>query len=164
MEAPPSRESVMTQKTQPIIPYLTVDNASVAVEFYVKAFGAKEVRRQAAPGSTKLLHVELVVNGGTLMLSDDFPEFHGGKASSAKAIGATPVTIHLTSENAEQLFNQGVKAGAQVLLPFADKFWGAKYGQLTDPFGFRWSISTPDRPMTEDQLQKGAERAMGAKA
>lgn len=154
----------MTQKTQPIVPYLTVDNASAAVEFYVKAFGAKEVRRQAAPGTTKLLHAQLEINGGTVMLSDDFPEFHGGKPQSARAIGATPVTIHLTSENAEQLFNQAVKAGAEVLIPFADQFWGAKYGQLLDPHGLKWSIATPDRPVTDEQLQKGAERAMIAKA
>jgi len=154
----------MTQKTQPIVPYLTVDNAAAAVEFYVKAFGAKELRRQAAPGTSKLLHVELELNGARLMLSDDFPEFHGGKPLSAQKIGGSPVTLHLTSEAAETLFNQAVKAGATVTMPFADQFWGSRYGQILDPFGLRWSLGTPEKPMTDDQLRQGAERAMTAKA
>ncbi|HVE83630.1 MAG TPA: VOC family protein, partial [Myxococcales bacterium] len=82
-----SQIQTQTQKITPIIPHLTVDNAAAAVEFYVKAFGARELRRQPAPGGTKLLHVELEVNGGRLMLCDDFPEMSGGKARSAKAIG-----------------------------------------------------------------------------
>jgi len=167
MEAPPMRtpRNPMTQKTQPIIPHLVVDNASAAVEFYVKAFGAKELRRQPAPNNpSKLLHAELELNGGRVMLCDDFPEMRGGKASTATALGGSPVTIHLTSESAEQLFNQAVKAGAKVLMPFADQFWGSRYGQIQDPFGLSWSLGTPEKPLTDDQLHKGAQQAMTAKA
>jgi len=152
-------------KTQPIIPHLAVDNASAAIEFYVKAFGAKEVSRQPAPQNpSKVLHAELELNGGRLMLADDFPEMRGGKASTAKALGGSPVTLHLTSESAEQLFNQAVKAGAKVVMPFQEQFWGSKYGQVADPFGLLWSLGTPEKPMTDDQLRKGAEQAVAAKA
>jgi len=152
-------------KTQPIIPHLAVDNASAAIEFYVKAFGAKEISRQPAPQNpSKVLHAELELNGGRLMLADDFPEMRGGKASTAKALGGSPVTLHLTSESAEQLFNQAVKAGAKVTMPFAEQFWGSRYGQVTDPFGLLWSLGTPEKPMTDEQLRKGAEQSMTAKA
>jgi PhnB protein len=154
----------MTPKIQPIIPHLCVDDAAAAVEFYVKAFGAKEVRRQPAPGGTKLLHVELELNGGRLMLADDFPEFRGGKPSTARAIGGSPVTLHLTSEAAEALFNQAVKAGATVVMPFAEQFWGSRYGQVMDPFGLPWSLGTPEKALTDEQLRQGAERSMTAKA
>jgi PhnB protein len=152
--------------TQPIIPHLVVDNAAAAIEFYVKAFGAKETRaRQPAPNNpSKVLHAELELNGARLMLADDFPEMRGGKASTARALGGSPVTLHITSENAEQLFNQAVKAGAKVTMPFAEQFWGSKYGQVTDPFGLLWSLGTPEKPMTDDQLRKGAEQSMTAKA
>lgn len=153
-----------TQKTVPLIPYLTVDNASAAVEFYVQAFGAKEIRRQAVPGGTKLLHAEVEINGSRLMLSDDFPEFHGGVPRSARALGGSPVTLHITSENAEAIFTQAVKAGAKVEMPFAEQFWGSRYGSVRDPYGFAWSMGTPEKPMTDDQLRKGAQQAMSAKA
>lgn len=168
MEAPlfETKEPVMTEKIQPIIPHLALDNASAAVEFYVKAFGAQEIRRQPAPNNpAKLLHAELELNGGRLMLADDFPEMRGGKASTAKALGGSPVTLHLTSEKAEQLFNQAVKAGAKVVMPFGPQFWGSNYGQVQDPFGLLWSIGTPEQPLTDDQLRKATEQAMaGAKA
>ncbi|HEY8212343.1 MAG TPA: glyoxalase/bleomycin resistance/extradiol dioxygenase family protein [Myxococcaceae bacterium] len=153
----------MPQNFQPIIPYLAVDNASAAVELYVKAFGAREVSRQPAPNNpSKLLHVELEINGGRLMMADDFPEMRGGKASTAKALGGSPVTLHITSERAEQLFNQAVKAGAKVVMPFGPQFWGSNYGQVQDPFGLLWSLGTPEQALTDDQLRTGAEKAMGA--
>lgn len=152
-------------KTQPIIPHLVVDNASAAIEFYVKVFGATERGRQPAPNNpSKILHAELEVYGGRLMLCDDFPEMRGGKASTAKALGGSPITLHITSEDAEQIFNGAVQAGAKVTMPFAQQFWGSKYGQVTDPFGLVWSLGTPEKPMTDDQLRKGAAQSVGAKA
>jgi PhnB protein len=120
-----------------VTPHLTIrDNkAAEAVDFYKAAFGAEEMIRMPAQDGKRLMHVHLKVNGGSMMMNDDFPEYRGGVSPEPAS-----VTLHLQVEDADRWFEQAVAAGAQVTLPLADQFWGDRYGQVKDPFGHSWSI------------------------
>ena len=143
-------------------PYLVVSNAAEAIEFYKKAFGAEELVRHSAPGSDKLMHAHLVVHGGHLMLSDDFSQMMGGKSETPEALGGSPVTFHVHTDNADAVWEQAVAAGAQVTMPLADQFWGDRYGQLRDPFGHKWSVGQTLRTPNQQELEEGAKAAFTA--
>jgi PhnB protein len=145
--------------TLSLSPHLFVSNAAAAIEFYKKAFGAEEVGRHAAPDGKRIMHASLRVNGATLMLCDDFPEFRDGKRSTPEALGGSPVVLHLQVKDADASFNQAVAAGAKVAMPLADQFWGDRYGQVIDPFGHTWSIGAPVRKVSEEELREAAKTA-----
>jgi PhnB protein len=112
--------------------------AAEAIEFYRKAFGAEEQMRQPAEDGKRLMHAHLKLNGGSLMLNDDFPEM------TRQAVGApSAVTLHLQVADADVTWNNALSAGATVRFPLENQFWGDRYGQLQDPFGFTWSIGGP---------------------
>ena len=117
--------------TSGLTPYITIRDGqgSEAVAFYIRAFGAREAQRQLADDGKRLLHSHLIVNGSSLMLSDDFPEYRGGAAAPEPA----GTTLHLQVKNADEWWNRSVEAGAQIRMPLADQFWGDRYGQLRDP-------------------------------
>jgi PhnB protein len=140
-----------------LVPYLTVSDAKSVIAFYVDAFGAKEVNRQATPDG-RILHAALAVNGGMLMLSDDYPEKNGGKSSTARALGGSPVMISLAVEDADAVWAKAVSAGARIVMPLADQFWGDRFGIVEDPAGLRWSISTSKRKPSEEELRAGAAK------
>src|SRR5882724_2051887 len=140
----------------PLSPHIFVSNGAAAIEFYKKAFGATEVARHAAPDGKRIMHASLLVNGATLMLCDDFPEYCGGKSSTPEALGGSPVVLHLQVTDADKAYNQAVAAGATVAMPISDQFWGDRYGQVKDPFGHTWSIGAKARTLTEEELQKAA--------
>jgi PhnB protein len=142
------------------VPHLVVSNAAKAIDFYKKAFGATEVGRFAAPGTSKIMHAALDINGGRLFLNDDFSESMGQKPSTPEALGGSPVILHLQVANADTHWKKAVEAGAEVMTPLADQFWGERYGQLRDPFGHKWSISQTVRKMTPDEIEKGARTSM----
>lgn len=112
--------------------------AAEAIDFYTKAFGATEMRRQAVDDG-RLMHAHIHINGASLMLHDEFPEY----VAPADADSGPPrgLTIHLQVDDADRWFDRAVAAGVTTAMPLADMFWGERYGQVTDPFGFRWSIS-----------------------
>jgi len=141
----------------PLSPHLFVSNAAAAIEFYKKAFDAEEITRHAAPDGKRIMHAALAVNGATLMLCDDFPEFRGGKGSTPEAIGGSPVVLHLQVSDADKVFNQAVAAGATVAMPLQDQFWGDRYGQIVDPFGHTWSIGAKVRNVSEQELEQAAK-------
>jgi PhnB protein len=127
-----------------LIPYLSVGDAAAAIDFYQRAFGAEALSRNTTPDGTKIMHAALQFpGGGTLMLSDDFPEYNGGQGRTPEAFGGSPVTLHLTLDNADPVWAAAVAAGATVTMPLADQFWGDRYGRLRDPFGHEWSLSSP---------------------
>lgn len=136
-----------------LAPHLVVDDAAAAIDFYVKAFNAIEMGRVPGPGG-KLVHAAVQINGSIVMLNDDFPEMNDGKESTPTALGGTPVTIHLTVTDVEQKFQQAVDAGATVVMPLADQFWGDRYGMLRDPFGHNWSLGQPVREVSYEELQE----------
>lgn len=123
-----------------ITPYLSIASrgGQAAVEFYGRAFGAVEVRRQLADDGERLIHSHLHINGGSVMLSDEFPEYGGEVDVVPKA-----VTIHLSVDDADEWWARAITAGCVPLQPLTDQFWGDRYGQLKDPFGHAWSIGAP---------------------
>jgi PhnB protein len=137
--------------TPAVIPHLVVDDAAAAIDFYVKAFGATELGRVPGPDG-KLIHAALTINGSTVMLNDDFPEFNDGKSTTPTALGGTPVTIHLTVTDVEAKFAQAVDAGAEVVMPLEDQFWGDRYGMVRDPFGHQWSLGQPVREVSPEEI------------
>lgn len=126
-----------------VTPHITIRDgrAAEAIAFYTRAFGASEVHRQPADDGKRLLHAHMLVNGGSLMMHDDFPEYMGGKPSEPPAC----VVLHLQVDDPDAAFERAVAAGAEVRLAMADQFWGDRYGQVVDPFGHLWSIGAPIR-------------------
>ncbi|MDF2823272.1 MAG: hypothetical protein K0R68_680 [Mycobacterium sp.] len=134
-----------------VIPSLVVDNAAAAIDFYVAAFGAEELVRLPGPDG-RLVHASLQINGSMVMLNDDFPEMTGGQSTTPKSLGGSPVTIHLTVTDVEAWFRRAVDAGATVIAPLEDQFWGDRYGVVQDPFGLQWSLGQPVREVKMDDL------------
>lgn len=133
-----------------VIAYLCVSNAAKAIEFYGKAFGAEEVRRMPSKDG-RLMHAQLRINGGMLYLSDDFPEMTGGKSRTPEAFGGCPATLHMNVNDTDKAVERATKAGAKVVMPPADMFWGDRFAKLSDPFGYSWSITAPlKKPMSEE--------------
>lgn len=124
-----------------LTPHLTIRDgrAAEAIDFYGRAFGATEHIRVPGEDGKRLMHAHLTVNGTSLMLHDDFPEHRGGNAEPAPA----GVLLHLQVDDADRWFENAVAAGAKVVLPIGDQFWGDRYGQVRDPFGHLWSIGCP---------------------
>lgn len=127
-----------------VTPHLTIrDNkAKDAIAFYARAFGAAELSRHPADDGVRLMHAHLGLNGGSLMLHDDFPEMMGGKPSDAP----TGVVLHIEVPDADAAWERAIAAGATVRFPLDNQFWGQRYGQVADPFGHVWSIGGPLKP------------------
>ena len=131
----------MAIDVQPAVsPHLVVDDAPAAIDFYIKAFGATEIGRVPRPDG-KLIHAALHINGAMVMLNDDFPEMSDGKSTTPPALGGTSVTIHLHGADVEGRFQRALDAGATVVNPLEDQFWGDRYGVVRDPFGHQWSLA-----------------------
>lgn len=123
-----------------VVPYLTIPSrgGQAAVEFYRAAFGAEELFLNLANDGERLLHSRLLINGGLLMLSDEFPEYgHEGD------VVPKGVALHLQVDEADEWWNRALTAGAVPVMPLDDQFWGDRYGRLMDPFGHTWSIAAP---------------------
>lgn len=124
-----------------VYPYLSVTGGKAAIEFYTRAFGAAEEFRTYGQDGERIMHARLRINGFAVLLSDDFPEYRGGTPAPAPA----GVTLHLEVDDADRWWKRAVDAGASVVMPLGDQFWGDRYGQLKDPFGHTWSIGMPIR-------------------
>lgn len=131
----------MTEQTIPetvtrgVIPYLNVEGASEASAFYQRAFGAKELRRLPAEDGKRLMHCHLEINGGSLMLSDCFPE-HGYEHQPSHSF-----TMQLVVSDIDAWWARAVEAGCQVATPLQLMFWGDRWGSLKDPFGVNWAMN-----------------------
>ncbi|HEX7856538.1 MAG TPA: VOC family protein [Sphingobium sp.] len=126
-----------------VTPHITIHGgrAAEAITFYEQAFGATELMQVLADDGQRIMHAHLIVNGGSLMLHDEFPEYVGpADTGSGPPAG---VVLHLQVSDADAWWERALLAGADVRLPIADQFWGDRYGQLTDPFGYIWSIGSP---------------------
>jgi PhnB protein len=136
-----------------VTPYLVVKDAARAIEFYGKAFGAKEVMRLPGPGG-KIGHAELKIGGEYVMLADEVPE-QGHK--SPVSLGGSPVRIHLYVEDVDAVARRAVEAGAKILIPIGDQFYGDRSGRIEDPFGHIWIISTHQEDVTPAEMEKRME-------
>ena len=125
-----------------VSPHLTIEGATDAIAFYKKAFGAKLLGKMVAADGKRLMHAQIKIGDSMVMLMDAFPEW-GSKGP--KALGGSAVGIHLYVKDCDALFKKAVKAGAKVMMPMADMFWGDRYGQVRDPFGVLWALNQPKR-------------------
>ncbi len=149
----------MTARVKPIpegyhavTPYLCMQGAARAIEFYMQAFRASEVMRLGAPGG-KFGHAEIAIGDSRIMLADEYPEMN---FRSPRSIGGSPVHIHLYVEDVDSTIKQAVAAGAKVLEPVVDQFYGDRSGSLEDPFGHVWHVATHKEDLSAEEIQKRA--------
>ena len=145
----------MTVKAQPdgyqtVTAYLVVENANQAISFYSSVFGAREVLRMDGPDG-KVGHAELIIGDTKIMLADEFPDM---EVLGPKAIGGTPVSLLIFTENADAMFDKAFEAGAEVLRPVMDQFYGDRSGTLRDPFGHVWTVATHIEDLTPEELDQ----------
>jgi len=136
-----------------VTPHLVCAGAADAIEFYKKAFNAKEMARMPGPQG-KLIHACLRIGDSPVMLVDEFPEWG---ALGPKSRGGSSVTIHLQVQDVDAVLAQAVAAGAKITMPVADMFWGDRYGKVEDPFGHSWSVATHLRDVSPEEMQQAAQ-------
>ena len=134
----------------PVTPYLVVDGAAKALEFYGRVFGATERMRMPGPGG-KIGHAEIRIGNALLMLADEHPE---SGHRSPQTLGGSPVTLHLYVQDVDAVTKRAVAAGATVVRPVADQFYGDRSGQIEDPFGHRWILSTHKEDVTPAEIER----------
>jgi PhnB protein len=139
-------------------PYLAVDHAAEAIEFYKRAFGAEERVRMDGPGST-IGHAELEIGDSLLMLADPFPE---ASTRTPKDVGGTTVNLFIYVEDADAVVQQAIDAGATVTRPVENMFWGDRFGIVTDPYGHTWSIATRVEDVPPEEMEERGRAAMAA--
>lgn len=137
-----------------VTPHLTVSDAAAAIDFYKRAFGATEKMRMTGPGGRGVMHAEIVIGDSIVFLADDL----GSPGMSApEKLGAASGSMNLYLQDVDAAFKQAVEAGASVMMPVGDMFWGDRYGLIKDPFGQVWGISTHIKDMTEAEMAKASE-------
>jgi PhnB protein len=141
-----------------VTPYLAVDDAAQAIEFYKKAFGAKERVRMDGPQGT-IAHAELEIGDSVIMLSDPFPQ---SPLKSPKKLGGTTASLMLYVEDTDEMVQQAVDAGATITMPVEDQFWGDRYGRVEDPFGHNWQIATHVEDVPPEEMARRSEEAMAS--
>jgi PhnB protein len=154
-----SRVKPVPDHLRTVTPHLVCGGAADAIEFYKKAFGAKEMMRAPGPDG-KIMHAAIQIGDSMVMLVDEYPEWN---SFSPKTLKGTPVTIHLAVENVDAFSKRATDAGAKVIMPVQDMFWGDRYGVVEDPFGHHWSVATHIRDVTPEEIQK-AMQEQGASA
>jgi PhnB protein len=133
-----------------VTPYLYVDGARQAIDFYRSILGAEE--RMTMPGPDgKIGHAELTLGESVIMLADEFPDMG---ARGPKSVGGSPVTIHVYVEDVDATVDRAVEAGASILRPVEDKFYGDRGGEFEDPFGHRWSVATHIEDLSPEEMQR----------
>jgi PhnB protein len=135
-----------------ITPYLSIDGAAAAIEFYKKAFGATERMRFGGPDG-KIGHAEIEIEGGLVMLADEYPDMN---FRSPTTLGGSPVTVHIYVADVDAFCARASAAGAMVVRPVANQFYGDRSCQLRDPYGHTWSIATHVEDVSPDEMQKRA--------
>ena len=140
-----------------VVPYLSVDGASAAIDFYTKVFGAKERVRMPGPEG-KIGHAELEIGDSVLMLADAFPNM-GGR--TPESLGGTPVTMMVYVEDVDAVFDCAIKAGATEERKVENQFYGDRAGQFVDPFGHKWFVATHVEDVPPEEMRKRAAAAMG---
>lgn len=139
-----------------VSPHLVCDDAAAAIDFYQRAFGAVEMMRLPAPNG-KIVHACVSICDSPVMLVDESSEMG---MLGPKALGGTPVTMHLTVDDADAFVARAAAAGAKVIMPVEDAFWGDRYGLIEDPCGHHWSVATHVRDMTPEEIQQAMLEAM----
>ena len=135
-----------------ITPQLAVKGVASAIDWYTRAFGADELLRNTGPDGATIMHSELLLGDSRFFVVDEFPD----SMRSPSSLGGASVTLHLYVNDVDALFSRAVEAGATVVMPVADQFWGDRYGILADPFGHRWSMASRLEDLSPKALQARA--------
>lgn len=138
-----------------VTPHIVVGDGDAAIAFYTKAFGAEELFRMAAPDG-RLMHAEIMIGDSVVMIASEMPECG---SQSPKALGGTPVALHVYVDDVDQAYDRAVAAGATGTMPPEDMFWGDRYGRLEDPFGHVWSLATHIKDPTPEEMEVAAKAA-----
>jgi PhnB protein len=133
-----------------LTPYLVVEGAAQAIAFYTRAFGAKETMRLAEPGG-RIGHAQITIGDALVMLADEHPEMD---IRGPKALGGSPVTLHLQVDDVDTAAARAVAAGATVVFPVKDQFYGKRSGRFEDPFGHVWILSTHVEDVSSEEMQR----------
>ncbi|MDA8175060.1 MAG: VOC family protein [Nitrospiraceae bacterium] len=143
-----------------VTPMLTLKNAGKAIEFYKRAFGATEKYSVPGPDGKGIMHAEMQIGNSLIMLQDENPN---QPCKSAESVGCSPVSFYIYVDNADQMFQKAVAAGAKSQMPLQEMFWGDRVGTVQDPFGYNWWIATHVKDVSPKEMQEGAQ-AMFAQA
>jgi PhnB protein len=143
---------------QTVTPYLAVDDAAKAIEYYAKAFGAKERGRMEGPDG-KIGHAELEIGDSVVMISDPSPQ---ASTRPPKELGGTSASVFMYVEDVDAVVKRAVDAGATITMEVADQFWGDRFGTVTDPFGHVWSIATHVEDVSPEEMAERSREAMAA--
>jgi len=138
-----------------VTPHLVCAGAAEAIEFYKKAFNAKEAGRMA-DSQGKLMHAMIRIGDSAVMLVDEFPDYG---SLGPKSLKGSPVTLHLYVEDVDACVKRAVGAGAKITMPVDDMFWGDRYGRLEDPFGHQWSVATHLRDLSVEEMKAAMPKA-----
>jgi PhnB protein len=133
-----------------VTPYLTFNNASAAIDFYREAFGAQELMRMAEPNGN-IGHAEIQIGDSVLMLSDEHPD---SGALSPPTIGGSPIRLHLSVDDVDTVADKLVAAGATILRPVKDEFYGERIGLFADPFGYSWFVASKTEEVSPQEAQR----------
>jgi len=142
-----------------VTPYLVVDGAAAAIDFYSSVLGARQRGEgMPAPGG-KVGHAELEIGDSLVMLADEFPEMD---ARGPRSVGGSPVTLHVYVEDVDAVFARALEHGAREVRPVEDQFYGDRSGQFEDPFGHRWNVATHVEDVPSDEMARRVEEMMGS--
>lgn len=138
-----------------VIPHLVVAGAAQAIEFYKQAFGAELVASMPTPDGSRLIHASITIAGQSIYMVDEFPENReeGGVMTAPSTLKGTSVAIALVVDDADAVFERAVKAGATAHMPVENTFWGARYGQLLDPYGHLWEVNQEVEARSEEDMK-----------
>ena len=161
---PPKPKPAAKKKVQPVpagyrtvTAYLTVNDGAAALEFYTRAFGARETERMPGPGG-KLMHAEFRIGDSVVMLSDEFPGMSSCKAPTT--LGGTTGSLFLYVPDVDAVFKRAVDAGCKVIAPLTDMFWGDRFAKVEDPFGNQWSMATHKEDVSPAETAQRAQAFM----
>jgi uncharacterized glyoxalase superfamily protein PhnB len=150
--------SYIPEGTRTVTPHLVIKGAAKAIDFYTRAFGAREHTRMPGPGGS-IGHAELQIGDSLVYLADEWP---GGSSQSPQSLKGSSVVIHLYVPDVDAAFQRAVVAGAKVSMPVMDMFWGDRFGQVRDPFGHLWSLATHKEDLTRDEMARRGQEFMAS--
>lgn len=139
-----------------VTPHMVIRDCIKALEFYKNAFDAKQLSLTQGPDG-KVMHASIKIGDSIIMMSDEFPS---AKSLGPQSLGGSSIVLNIYTDNADKLWERAVKAGATVTMPIGDQFWGDRYGQITDPFGHRWSIAQHVEDVRPEDMEARMKAAM----
>lgn len=146
------------QNMHTVTPHIVCAGAADAIDWYVRALGAQELSRMPGPNG-KLMHGSVRIGDSTVMLTDEEPAW---RSLGPKALGGSPVTLHMYVEDTDATFKRAVDAGASAMMEPADMFWGDRYGVVIDPWGHKWAIATHTHDYSPEEMQAKMAEMMSA--